>query len=121
MHQNVWNSFRIALDSKEVARERHPQVEGLYFPPAVQTAMRVHREVKKVGHDYASELRAAIDSDGIPGNPARIVGGEKSDDATDVVRLGNSLQRLHAERGIASRVRFGQARHVSRDDAGRHG
>src|SRR6267143_520317 len=118
MHQNVWNSFRIALHSKEVARERHPQVEGLYFPPAVQTAMRVHREVKKIGHDHASELRAAIDSDGIPGNPARIVGGEESDDAADVVWLGNSLERLHADRGAAARVGFGEARHVRRDDTG---
>src|ERR1700733_9697667 len=52
------------------------------------------------------QLRAAIDPDGVTGDPACIVGGEEGDDTADVVRLGDALERLHAERRIAPCVRL---------------
>src|SRR4029453_10235523 len=51
-----------------------------------------------VGVAAASELRAAVDTDGIAGDPARIVGGKEGHQRGDVVRLGHALQRLHAKR-----------------------
>src|SRR6266849_234728 len=45
-----------------------------------------------------SELRSAIDPHRVAGDPTCVVGGEEGDHATDVVRLGEALQSLHAER-----------------------
>jgi hypothetical protein len=39
----------------------------------------------------------------------------------DVLRLAEPFQRLYAESIFAARIRFGQARHVSLDDAWRNG
>ena len=54
-------------------------------------------------------------------DPPGVVGGEEGDHAADVVRLGETLQRLHAERIFTARIRFGEVRHVSLDDTGRNG
>src|SRR2546427_8245473 len=50
------------------------------------------------------------------GDPARIVGCEKRDDTADVVRFGDALERLHAQRRIAPGVCLGEARHVGRSE-----
>ena len=58
--------------------------------------------------------------DGVAADPARVVRREEGDDATDIVRLGDALQRLDAERELASRVRLGEVRHVGLHGAWRH-
>ena len=68
-----------------------------------------------------SELRAAVDPQRVAGDPPRGVRGEEGDGAGDVVRLGDALQRLDAEREVAPGIGLGEARHVGLDDAGRHG
>src|SRR6266849_2657002 len=68
-----------------------------------------------------SELRAAIDVDGIAGDPPGIFGCQEGDNATDVVGLRNALERLHPKDELASGVRLGEVRHVRLDDARCHG
>jgi hypothetical protein len=58
--------------------------------------------------------------DGIAGDPARIFGREKGNDATDIVRLCEALERLHAECKVAAAVRLGEVRHFGLDHTGRH-
>ena len=68
-----------------------------------------------------SELRPAIDVDGVAGDPSRIFGCQKGDDTADVVGLRQALGRLHAQREVPARLRFGEARHICLDDARCHG
>src|SRR6266852_690224 len=42
-----------------------------------------------------SELRTAVNPDGIAGDPTSIVRGEKSDDRPNIDRFADALQRLH--------------------------
>ena len=58
--------------------------------------------------------------DGITGDPTRIFGREERNDATDIVRLRQALERLHAERQVAAGVRLGEARHIGVDHTGRN-
>jgi hypothetical protein len=58
--------------------------------------------------------------DGIAGDPARIFGREEGNDATDIVRLCKTLERLHAERQVAAGVRLGKVRQIGLDYTGRH-
>ena len=58
--------------------------------------------------------------DGIAGDPARIFGREEGNDATDIVRLCKTLERLHAERKVAAGVRLDEVRHIGLDHTGRH-
>jgi hypothetical protein len=55
-----------------------------------------------------SELRAAIDVNGIAGDPPGIVGCQEGDNATDVVGLRNALERLHPKDELASGRRLGE-------------
>jgi hypothetical protein len=55
--------------------------------------------------------------DRIAGDPAGVVGGEEGDHAADVVRLGEALQGLHAEREIPARIGLGEVRHIGLDHA----
>ena len=64
-----------------------------------------------------SKLGAAIDVDGVAGDPSGVVGGEEGDHAADVVRLGEALQGLHAEREFPARIGLGEVRHVGLDHA----
>ena len=51
----------------------------------------------------ASELGAAVDTERFPGDPARVVGGQEDHCGSDVLWLGHTLQRLHAERHFTAR------------------
>src|SRR5580692_5739583 len=51
-----------------------------------------------------------------PRNPSRLVGCKEHDDIGHVVRFADSFKRLHAERDLATRFRFGEIRHVCFDD-----
>jgi hypothetical protein len=64
------------------------------------------------------ELRAAVDSNRIAGDPAGVVGCEESDDPSDIIRLGDALQGLHPQRDIATRIRLREVGHVCFDDTG---
>src|ERR1700759_766679 len=66
----------------------------------------------------ALELRAAIDGNGGTGDPPCTVGRDKSDDIGDILRLADALQRLHAQRDLASRFGLREVRHIRVDDAG---
>ena len=45
---------------------------------------------------------------------------KEGNDTADIVRLGDTLESLDAERKVPSGVRLGEARHVGGDGAGRH-
>src|SRR5277367_405136 len=51
-----------------------------------------------------SELRAAVDVQRVARHPACVVGGEEGHRTGNVVRLGNALERLRAERHVAALV-----------------
>jgi hypothetical protein len=81
----------IAIGEKDRASVVLSHDGGIQIGPGISGAR------KRVGRkSFNSELRAAIDMDCVTGNPSRLLRGEKNDDPTDVVRLGNSLQSLHA-------------------------
>src|SRR5260370_21496839 len=44
-----------------------------------------------------SELRAAIDADGVAGDPTGALRGEERHNRADIIRLSEPLERLHAE------------------------
>jgi len=56
----------------------------------------------------------------IASDPARIFGREEGNDATNVVRLCKTLDRLHAERKVAASIGLSEVRHIGLDHAGRH-
>jgi hypothetical protein len=58
--------------------------------------------------------------DCIAGDPARIVGRQEGNDATDIVGLCKTLERLHAQHKVAAGVRLGEVRHIGLDHTGRH-
>ena len=58
--------------------------------------------------------------DDLAGNPAGLLGREKGDDAADVVRLGETLQRLQPQGEGPAALGLGEVRHVCLDDSGRH-
>jgi hypothetical protein len=64
-----------------------------------------------------SELRAAVHADGIAADPPSIIGCQESYNATDIVGLGQALERLHTQRDVPTRVCLDEARHVRGDDA----
>jgi len=68
-----------------------------------------------------SKLRTAVDPHGVAVDPAGLIGGKESDDIAHIVRLAETLQRLNAKREVAPCIGLGEARHVGRDGAGRHG
>src|SRR5712672_3856326 len=68
-----------------------------------------------------SELRTAIHVDGFAGDPPSIVRCQEGDDAADVVRPREALQRLHAKREVEARICLGEVQHVRLDDTGRDG
>src|SRR5271157_2665550 len=47
LHVDVGHTFRIALESKQPARQREAYVEALHLTPAFETAVRLHRQVEK--------------------------------------------------------------------------
>ena len=58
--------------------------------------------------------------DCIAADPPGIFRCQEGDDATDIVRLRQTLESLHAQREIAAGVRFGEVRHIGLDHTGRH-
>src|SRR3984893_12984831 len=81
------------------------------------TSARVSNWVTPARDDHSpcstsSKLWAAIDPDRVAGDPAGVVGGEEGDHAADVIRLGEALQGLHAEREIPARLRLREVSHV---------
>ena len=67
------------------------------------------------------ELGAAVDANDIARDPASSIGREEGNHVTDIVRLSDTLERLHRQREIAARFSPCELRHVSVDNAGRHG
>src|SRR5712672_2291054 len=68
-----------------------------------------------------SELGAAVDTHDIARDPAGSIGREEGNHVTDIVRLSDTLERLHRQREIAARVSPCELGHISLDKAGRHG
>src|SRR3954452_9766279 len=66
-----------------------------------------------------SELRTAIDADGVAGDPTRILRGEERHNRADLIGLADPLERLHAEDGSLALVGLYEVRHVSVDHARR--
>src|SRR5437016_6259371 len=62
-----------------------------------------------------SELRAAIDADGVAGDPTRVLRGEERHNRADIVRLADPLESLHAESKRLARVGLEEVRHVGVD------
>jgi hypothetical protein len=46
------------------------------------------------GTRWGSELRAAIDADGVACDPARMLRGQEGDHAADILGLRDALERL---------------------------
>src|ERR1700677_1551700 len=67
------------------------------------------------------EFGATVDVYGIACYPSRRIRSQKGDDPADVVRLRDSLQRLHTERYLASSLGFREIGHAGIDDTGGHG
>src|SRR6266850_7193531 len=68
-----------------------------------------------------SELRTAIDADGVAGDPTRVVRGEERHNRADIIWLADPLERLHAEDGSLALVGLDEIRHVGVDHARRDG
>src|SRR5260221_2451601 len=68
-----------------------------------------------------SELRAAIDTQGVAGYPAGLIRREESNRCSDVVGCSHPLERLDAQREISSRFCLGEVRHVGRYHTARNG
>src|SRR5258705_4971482 len=66
-----------------------------------------------------SELRAAIDADGVAGDPTRVWRGEDRHTRTDIIWLADPLERLHAENEGLALVGLDEVRHVGVDHARR--
>src|ERR1700738_4213500 len=58
--------------------------------------------------------------DCIAADPPGIFRCQEGDGATDIVRLRQTLERLHAQRKVAAGVRLGEVRHIGLDHTGRH-
>ena len=58
--------------------------------------------------------------DCIAADPPGIFRCQEGDDATDIVRLRQTLERLHAQRKVAAGVRLDEVRHIGLDHTGRH-
>src|SRR5580704_18057808 len=59
-----------------------------------------------------SELRTAIDADGIAGDPTRVLRGEERHNRADITGLADPLERLHAENEGLALVGLDEVRHV---------
>ena len=57
--------------------------------------------------------------DCIAADPPGIFRCQEGDDATDIVRLRQTLERLHAQRKVAAGVRLDEVRHIGLDHTGR--
>src|SRR5437016_5925853 len=66
-----------------------------------------------------SELRTAIDADGVAGDPTCVVRGEERHNRADIIWLADPLERLHAEDGSLALVGLDEVRHVGVDHARR--
>src|ERR1700730_752440 len=66
-----------------------------------------------------SQLRAAIDADGIAGDPTRVLRGEERHNRADIIGLADPLERLHAENEGLALVGLDEVRHVGVDHARR--
>src|ERR1700704_663448 len=112
---------------RPASRERRGVPAGAGAGPVTLASGR--RQKGTLDHCFApgapgvptSELRAAIDADGIAGDPPGIFGCQEGDNTTDVVGLRNALERLHPKDELAARVCLGEVRHVRLDDTGRDG
>src|SRR5712672_854426 len=65
------------------------------------------------------KLRTAIDGDTGACDPARPIGGDKSDYVGDVFGFADSLKRLHPQSGLATRFSLSEVRHIRADHTGR--
>src|SRR5580698_4439447 len=63
------------------------------------------------------ELRTAIDGNTGTRDPARRPGRHKNDYIGNILGPAESLQRLHPQRDLASRLRLRETRHIRIDDA----
>ena len=68
-----------------------------------------------------SEPRATVNAHSVPGDPAGAVGCEESDYGSNVIRLRNALQSLHAQRPFPAGLRSRKRRHVRFNNPGSHG
>jgi len=65
---------------------------------------------------FDSELRAAVDVNGIANDPPASSHARKA--TTPPMSSRNALERLHPKDDLASGIRLGEVRHVRLDDAG---
>jgi hypothetical protein len=66
-----------------------------------------------------SELRTAIDADGIAGDPPRVLRGEERHNRADIIGLADPLECLHAENEGLALVGLDEVRHFGVDHARR--
>src|SRR6267154_1478749 len=75
---------------------------GEWYSFRVSGVMAVNLAHGCAENDAASELGAAVNMDGLAGDPARIVAGQEGHHRGDVLWLGHALQRLHGKRDFAA-------------------
>src|ERR1700692_1121047 len=68
-----------------------------------------------------SELSPAVGAQRVTGDPARLVGGEKYDSGADIIRLGDTFQRLYSQREVATGIAPCEVGHVGVDHTRRDG